>query len=144
MRGFYGEHGWGGSTSAPGGSSNVVYQRVRFVLLATFAIYLMFCGGGKNVIHTPFRAPQSRQMRFSPPPQAARVCRRAPGQSGKSWTCEDSRVAASQSEPSTGRPHWRHNREMQQLRVIENILQSDKKDMYEDISETLFSLFNLQ
>lgn len=125
------ENGVGGSTPAPGGGSKRCISAYQtFFLSARFAIYFYFVCVCvlKNVTHTPFHAPRSRQMPSSPPPRAARVCRRAPGQSGKSWTCGDWRAAASQSEPSTRRPHWRHNRERQQLRVIEHILQSHKRD----------------
>lgn len=63
--------------------------------------------------HTPCHAQQSPQKQSSPPPQVGRVCRREPGQSGRSWTCGDSRAAASRNEPLTKLPHWRHNEEKQ-------------------------------
>lgn len=132
MLGFYGERGRR-INSSTWWRLKTLYISVSdffFFLSARFAIYFYFICVCvlKNVTHTPFHAPRSRQMPSSPPPRAARVCRRAPGQSGKSWTCGDWRAAASQSEPSTRRPHWRHNRERQQLRVIEHILQSHKRD----------------
>lgn len=130
MLGFYGEQGRRINSSTWWRLKTLYISGTDSFLSARFAIYFYFICVCvlKNVTHTPFHAPRSRQMPSSPPPRAARVCRRAPGQSGKSWTCGDWRAAASQSEPSTRRPHWRHNRERQQLRVIENILHSHKRD----------------
>lgn len=119
---FYGEQRGGGgggeSTSAPGGGS-IAPHHVCLVGNVCNVFDVSVVVGEKNVHHTPSRAPQSRQTPSSPPPPAARVCRRAPGQSGKSWTCGGWRAAASQSEPWTGRPRWRDERERQQLRVRE-------------------------
>lgn len=63
--------------------------------------------------HTPFHAQQSPQTQSSPPPQVVRVCRRGPGQSGRSWTCGDWRAAASQNELLIEQLHWEHKKRRQ-------------------------------
>lgn len=62
---------------------------------------------------SPFHAQRSPQKQSSPPPQVGRVCHKAPGQSGRSWTCGDLRAAASRNELWTELLHWRHNRKTQ-------------------------------